>query len=151
MRKTNFIFLTLLSLLTLASCSKKEEDASLIGRWEMFSQRIEIDTNDEVYADAIKALNERNSALQVLIFREDNTVSLKDPTGIYDRLYYSVDGNNLTISFPPQATVWSFEYSISGKTLTFYQDLTEAFQIAASEIEELEISKVTEVLKYKKK
>jgi len=152
MRTTGFIFFTLSALLVLASCSKdkEEENAPLAGRWEMSSQRADVETNNELFDKEIKSAYEANSAQIVLNFWENNKVTITDRHGLRE-YFYSTEGNKLTLTHVSLSNVvLNLEYSISGKTLTIYDDITETYQRYAKEYEWLDIYKVVIVQKYVK-
>jgi len=152
MRTPKIIFVTLLSLLTLASCSKeKEEDATLVGRWEMTSQKAEVETNNEVYSKGLEAALDKNSALVSLNFTEDGKVTIRNTAGGYNEYRYSVEGDKLLLTYIHTNELLILQHSISGNTLTIYEDLTQMYQEQMKDQEGFEISKVMAIHKYVKK
>ena len=108
---------TVLAAFTFSSCSKDDDDDSIVGKWELTSMKME--------AEGISLTFEgEDLGSEILEFKSDGTcISTSEDEGEVEVTQgkYSVSGSELTVT-DEEGTVEKIKFSLSGNTLVMYQE-----------------------------
>ena len=109
---------TVLAAFAFTSCSKDDDDDSIVGKWEYTSTKIEGNEYSKTY-------DREEGESEIFEFKSDGTcVNTTEYDGDIDVVTgkYTTSGNTLSIIDDEDGDEYKIKFSVSGNTLTLYEE-----------------------------